>query len=418
MEELAEVPTAIWILAGVGLIGIIAALIDLAFHDVKQLPKVAWAVIIIVVSFPIGAVLYLTLGRVSGPRQRSAAPGAEPHGTEAIAATNAPSPDDHAPVPEDTPAGISAAPRILERRDGRSVTVETRPTIVATQGLGKRYGDLWALREVDLQVPQGATYGLIGPNGAGKTTMLSILAGLRRPTDGAINVEVARSQIAVVVDTPHFEPWLTAREVVDLARNLTAADQPPSRVERVLEQVKLADSIDRRVGGFSRGMLQRVGLAAGLVGEPRLLILDEPSAALDPAGRREVLDLIGGLAGSTTVILSTHVLADVQQVCDVVGVIDHGELRFQGPIEELLARTSTVYGLHVRGETQELRARLLDQDWVNEVTEPAPGRLRMVVSDATEAERHVPALVASAGVGLASFSPATDLETAFLELTS
>ena len=419
MEELAELPTAVWVLAGVGLIGMVATLIDLAFHDVKQLPKGAWAAIIVLVSFPIGAVLYLTLGRVAGPRQRTSVPDADTGVAAASATTTAPGSGADVAGSETVPsAQITAAPRVLERRDGRTVTIETRPTIVATEGLGKRYGDLWALREVDLKVPQGATYGLIGPNGAGKTTMLSILAGLRRPTDGTINVEVARSEVAVVVDTPHFEPWLTAREVVDLARTLTAPDQPPAQVERVLEQVKLTESIDRRVGGFSRGMLQRVGLAAGLVGDPQLLILDEPSAALDPAGRREVLDLIGGLAGSTTVILSTHVLADVQQVCDVVGVIDHGELRFQGPIEELLARTSTAYGLHVRGDTRELRDRLLEQDWVTELTEPAPGRLRMVVSDATQAERHIPSLVAAAGVGLASFSPATDLETAFLELTS
>jgi ABC-2 type transport system ATP-binding protein len=289
---------------------------------------------------------------------------------------------------------------------------------VSTDALGKRYGDTVALRDVDLVVPRGSTYGLIGPNGAGKTTMLSILAGLRRPTEGQVHLEVPRAKVAVVVDTPHFEPWLTAREVVDLARNLTAEDLPEARVEEVLHQVGLPDAIDRRVGGFSRGMLQRVGLAAGLVGHPELLILDEPSAALDPAGRREVLDLIGSLAGTTTVILSTHVLADVQQVCDVVGVIDHGSLRFQGAIGDLLARTSTVYALHVRDGSAELRSKLADLPWVSEVTEPAPGRLRVVVSDATEAEREVPVLVAAAGVSLASFAPATDLETAFLELTS
>lgn len=406
MEELAEVPTAIWVLAGVGVVGIVVTLIDLAFHDVKQLPKGAWAAIIVLLSFPIGAILYLTLGRVAGPR-----------GQEPATAADATSPQ-----PRDDPA--ARAPLLDHALSSPSATppdatgIMQRPSIVRTEALGKRYADTWALREVNLQVPRGTTYGLIGPNGAGKTTLLSILAGLRRPTDGDIHFDIDRSRMGVVVDTPHFEPWLTAREVVDLARQLTASELPAQRVEEVLDRVGLRDAIDRRVGGFSRGMLQRVGLAAGLVGAPEVLILDEPSSALDPAGRREVLDLIGGLAGSTTVILSTHVLADVQQVCDVVGVIDHGQLRFQGPIEELLARTSTVYGLHVRGETGPLRSLIAEQDWVTELTEPAPGRLRLVVADATRAEQRIPSLVAEAGVALASFAPATDLEAAFLELTS
>src|SRR5690606_25986948 len=127
------------------------------------------------------------------------------------------------------------------------------------------------------------TYGLIGPNGAGKTTMLSILAGLRRPTEGDFHLDVDKRDVGVVVDTPQFEPWLTGREVIDLARNLTAPDLPVDRVDAVLEEVGLAAAADRHVGGYSRGMLQRLGLAGGLVGDPQLLILDEPSSALDPA---------------------------------------------------------------------------------------------------------------------------------------
>jgi ABC-2 type transport system ATP-binding protein len=404
LEELAGLPPAIWILVGAGVVGIIATLIDLWLHDVRHLPRGAWAVIIVVISFPIGALLYLTLGRVPGPR------------TDLVDAEVGAGAD--AAVREPGGGGGSAARIVSDAEVARASPVDDRTLIVTTEALGKQYRDLWALRNVELRVPYGSTYGLIGPNGAGKTTMLSLLAGLRHATTGTIHVDVERSQVAVVVDTPRFEPWLTAREVVDLARNLTADDLPPERVEQVLEEVWLTEAIDRRVGGFSRGMLQRVGLASGLVGRPQLLILDEPSSALDPAGRREVLDLIGSLAGATTVILSTHVLADVQQVCDIVGVIDHGQLRFQGPIQELLARTSTVYALHVRGEAGGLRSQLAEQPWITEVTEPAPGRLRLMVSDATRAERDVPALVAASGLSLASFTPATDLETAFLELTS
>jgi ABC-2 type transport system ATP-binding protein len=239
--------------------------------------------------------------------------------------------------------------------------------------VGKVYGDAVALADVDLLVPRGATYGLIGPNGAGKTTMLSILAGLRRPTTGEVHLGVERHRIASLVDTPLFEPWLTAREVVDLARHLVAADLPEDRVEVALAEVGLTDAADRRTGGFSRGMLQRLGLAACLVGDPDVLLLDEPSSALDPAGRREVLDLIGQLSHTKTVVLPTHILGDVQQVCDVVGVIDHGHLRYQGPIQQLLARTSAVYAVHVRPRPNSSRTSRLNRGWRRWRSSPRAG---------------------------------------------
>ena len=378
-------------LAAVGVIALAAmavCLIDLTRRDVRHLPKWAWALVIVLANFPIGAIVYLVVGRIP--------PGSTPQ-------TTVPTLEPAAPmVPPDTPAA-----RAL---DG--------PTVIRTNALGKRYGDTDALADVDLAVPRGATYGLIGPNGAGKTTMLSILAGLRRPTSGTIDLAVPRRSLGVLVDTPQFEPWLTAREVVDLARHLTAPDLPRERVDEVLIEAGLADALDRRNGGFSRGMLQRLGLAACLVGDPEVLVLDEPSSALDPAGRREVLDLIGRLAHTKTVLLSTHILSDVQQVCDVVGVIDHGRLRYQGPLAELLAHTSSAYALHVRGDTAPLIEDLRRQPWADEVVEQAPGRLRLVVSDAARAESDVPALLADSKSSLVSFYPATDLETAFLELTS
>jgi ABC-2 type transport system ATP-binding protein len=148
-----------------------------------------------------------------------------------------------------------------------------------------------------------------------------------------------------------------------------------------------------------------------------VLLLDEPSSALDPAGRREVLDLVGRLGHTKTVVLSTHILGDVQQVCDTVGVIDKGRLRYQGTVSELLARTGSAYALHVRTPIDGLVPTLREMKWATEVLEQAPGRLRLVVSDAAQAERDVPRIVADHGLQLVSFNPATDLETAFLELT-
>lgn len=391
-----SVPPALWGVIVLVVVAIVATLVDLSRHEVRHLPRWAWGLIVVLGNFPLGAIAYFVLGRI--PRSAKG---------DAGSATR----------PDPPP---SAAMRLDEPAPGarRAPAVPTGPAVISTTGLGKAYGETVALADVDLEVPQGATYGLIGPNGAGKTTMLSILAGLRRPTSGDLHLDVPRQSLGVLVDTPQFEPWLTAREVVDLARHLTAPNLPVQRVEQVLHEAGLSESAGRRVGGFSRGMLQRLGLAACLVGDPQVLLLDEPSSALDPAGRRDVLDLVGRLAHTRTVVLSTHILADVQQVCDTVGVIDRGRLRFQGPLADLLARTSSAYLLHVRDPGDGLVAALDAQSWTSEVVEQAPGRLRLVVTDAARAEQEVPRLLVAHGQQLVGFHPATDLETAFLELTS
>ena len=393
----AEVPTAVWaIVAAIVLIDL-AVLVDLALHDVRHLPRWAWAVIIVVVTFPVGVGAYFVLGRV--PRGE--------HAEVAVAPASPELTEDPAPAP---PAHATPRPRPVPAPD--------RPPALVTRGLTKTYGETVALDAVDLVVPAGSIYGLVGPNGAGKTTLLSLLAGLRRPTRGHVDLSVPRQSVGVLVDTPQFEPWLTARDVVDLARHLTAPGLPRERTIEALGHVGLADAVDRRVGGFSRGMLQRLGLAACLVGDPEVLILDEPSSALDPAGRREVLDLIGDLGQRGTVVLSTHILAEAQQVCDTVGVIDRGHLRFQGPLDDLLARTRSAFSLQVTPPAGPLVAALRAQPWAVEVTESAPGRLRLTVSDAAQAQRAIPGLLTEHDAPLAAFNPATDLETAFLELTT
>jgi ABC-2 type transport system ATP-binding protein len=390
-----DLPTtiALTIVVAAALAIVVACLVDLSRREVRHLPKWAWALVIVLGNVPVGPLVYVLVGRI-------------PAGEEPAAEL----PPPPAPGAAAAPTTPTVAPEVVWQGGSDAV--------ITTRGLGKRYGDTDALLDVDLDVPRGATYGLIGPNGAGKTTMLSILAGLRRPTSGSLDLSVPRTAIGTLVDTPQFEPWLTAREVVDLARHLTAPHLPPARVTEVLVEVGLGDALDRRTGGFSRGMLQRLGLAACLVGDPDVLIMDEPSSALDPAGRREVLDLIGRLAHTKTVLLSTHILSDVQQVCDVVGVIDAGRLRYQGPLADLLAATSTSFALHVRGDTSGLVAQLARRGWVLDVAEGAPGRLRLTVADADRAEREVPELLAHEGLALVSFYPATDLESAFLELTS
>ncbi|MEV6966011.1 ABC transporter ATP-binding protein [Hamadaea sp. NPDC051192] len=295
--------------------------------------------------------------------------------------------------------------------------------IVQTAGLTKRYGTHAALDGVDLSVPPGSVYGLVGPNGAGKTTLLGILAGLRRPTSGEIGVSAARSRVAMLPDTPQFDPWLTGREVVLLAAHLAAGPggRPVTaeRADAVLADSGLADAADRRVGGYSRGMLQRLGFAATIVGDPELLLLDEPASALDPIGRREVLDLIARLRGRATVVFSSHILADVQEVCDRIGIMRDGRLLFQGTVEDLLVgRATPAYRVRLRGGAPEVEARLRDQPWVTDVR-PETGGLLVGVRTVTDAETHLAGVLAAAGAQVISLGPReADLEDVFLELMS
>ena len=204
--------------------------------------------------------------------------------------------------------------------------------VLEISGLTKAYGKLVAVAGLDLRLDQGTIHGLVGPNGSGKTTMLSIVSGLRRKTSGEVTFGVPPNKVMLMPDTPDFFPLLTAREMVDLARYPFRKDVSEKSVAQVIELVGLADSIDRRVGGFSRGMKQRLGLATTLIGEPQLLLLDEPCSALDPLGRREILDAILQLKSKSTVLFSTHILSDVEAVCDSVTVINHGKALYEGTV--------------------------------------------------------------------------------------
>jgi len=295
--------------------------------------------------------------------------------------------------------------------------------ILATEGLVKRYGRHTALDGVDLAVSEGHVYGLVGPNGAGKTTLLAVLAGLRRPSAGRVRIGLPRDRLAVLPDTPQFDPWLTGREVVALAVGLASPGSPappPARVDEVLADAGLAEAAGRRVGGYSRGMLQRLGIAATVVGEPALLLLDEPASALDPAGRREVLDLIAHQRGRATVVLSSHVLGDVQEVCDTIGILRAGRLLYQGPLETLLVGQAVpAYRVQLRGPVEPVIASLREEEWVDRVGLTAPGWLRVAVRSQADAERFLAGALARGGARVVSLAAeAPDLEDVFLELTS
>ena len=302
---------------------------------------------------------------------------------------------------------------------------------VATVGLVRDYGHGAGLHGVDLSVPRTGVYGLVGPNGAGKTTLLSILAGLRRADAGEVRLEVDPGRVAVCPDTPEFEPWLTAAEVVRQSRGLAAGrrggaggpggptTQSADTPAEILAQVGLAEAAGRRAGGFSRGMAQRLGLAAALALDPQLLILDEPTSALDPAGRAEMLALVARLGRDRTVIVSSHALADVQRVAETVGVLDRGRLLFQGPVRALIDEfLKPAWEIRVRGGAGRLGGLLRRRAWVTSVAVHDDESVRVEAADTASGERELPRVIAEAGAALISFHPVdADLEAAFLALT-
>ena len=217
------------------------------------------------------------------------------------------------------------------------------PVALAVRGLAKRYGSVEALKGVDLEVGEGELVGLLGPNGAGKSTLVKIAVGLVRPSGGHAEVagaragtRAARASLGYLAELFRFPGWYTADEVLELHQRLSGSRGGAAERCRLLELVALADAADRRVDGMSKGMQQRLGVAQALVGEPRVLLLDEPTSALDPVGRRTVRLLLEELRGrGVSVLLNSHLLSEIELVCDRVAILLGGELVAAGTPAEL-----------------------------------------------------------------------------------
>jgi len=310
-----------------------------------------------------------------------------------------------------------------------TVTRPDEPAAIELRGLTKRFGDAIALDGVDLVVRPGMVFGFLGRNGAGKTTALRILSGLARPTAGTARVlghdveratDAIRARIGFLPDVPGFYPWMTAREYLEFAGRLFGLDKATldARATALLEMAGLA-SVTTRVGGFSRGMKQRLGIAQALINAPSLLMLDEPTSALDPIGRREVLEMVASLRGRTTVFFSTHILADVERVCDAVAILERGRVVASAGVAELTAR-ATANRLIVEVEDSVAAAAvagaLAGRAWLKSIE--TDGRaLHLAVSDLPSAQREIPAAIAAAGMALRRFEIGeTSLEDVFVEL--
>ncbi|HYZ52964.1 MAG TPA: ABC transporter ATP-binding protein [Streptosporangiaceae bacterium] len=291
---------------------------------------------------------------------------------------------------------------------------------VRTAGLTKRYGTVAALEGVDLDVPEGALFGLVGPNGSGKTTLLETLAGLRRPSAGTVTLPGPAGVVAYCPDVAEMEPWLTAIEVLDAAVGLLGASRCRGDLQAALKRVGLADVAGRRVGGFSRGMTTRLNIAAALIGDPAVILIDEPAAALDPAGRAEILGLVASLAPATTVVVSSHDLADVEAVCDHVGILTGGRLLYQGPIAQLLANAATPsWQLVVRPPTEPTLTALGGSCWAASVEQTRPGEIEFTSPDPEAVEANLAGLLAGCAARVVSLSPMRpSFEQIFLALTA
>jgi ABC-2 type transport system ATP-binding protein len=311
---------------------------------------------------------------------------------------------------------------------------ESADAAVATTGLTKRYGGIVALDRLTLTVPSGSIFGFLGPNGAGKTTTLRLLTGLATATAGTGTVagvriggtggDLARN-IGYLDQDPRFYGWMRGRELLNLVGELHGLHGAAlrQRVGEVLEIVGMTEAAHRRIGGYSGGMRQRLGIGQALINQPRVLFLDEPVSSLDPEGRRDVLEIISRLRGTATVFMSTHILNDVERVCDRVAILNLGHLVVEGPIDELLDRyAQPIYELEPEpqqpGSIERLAGVLRGQAWAREIR-TTPDTVRVFVNDPRVAGPAILPLVVSSGVNLVRYERARpSLEDVFLRLVA
>jgi len=299
-------------------------------------------------------------------------------------------------------------------RDG-----ERSPVPVRLHHITKRYGSITAVDDLSFEIRAGAVTGFLGPNGAGKTTTLRVLLGLAEPTAGTAIIHGCRyaelddplGTVGALLETATFHPWRSARNHLRILAS--AAGIAGERVDDVLRRVGLAEAADRRVGGFSLGMRQRLGLAAALLGRPRLLVLDEPANGLDPDGIRWLRDLLRGYAADgNSVLISSHLLSEVAQTVDDVVIIAGGRTRAQCSLHELETRATETVKVR-SAQATELHGRLAALG----IEASATGPDRLTVTGTTaDAVGEIAALAGIALSGMTTTS--SDLEAIFLELTS
>ncbi len=304
---------------------------------------------------------------------------------------------------------------------------------IRCQELTRYYGEVKALDHLNLEVPKGSIFGFLGRNGAGKTTTMRLLTGLAKPTAGRAWIDgietthgnpSAGNAFGYLPQQPVFYGWMRGWEYLDYVGQLykMPAARRKERIAEVLEQMGLTTAAKRRIAGFSGGMKQRLGIAQAILHEPQVLLLDEPTSSLDPAGRYEVLDWIHSLNGTTTVFLSSHILGDIERICDQVAILHQGKLIKVGDRESILSEYSTnTVELQVDVGTEEALAQfctsLQQQAWVESCSHHERNA-RILISDKAAAKQQLLALVVQANLSLTRLEwDRPTLEEVFLELS-
>jgi ABC-2 type transport system ATP-binding protein len=305
--------------------------------------------------------------------------------------------------------------------------------VISTERLSRSFGEVQALKSLDLRVPQKSIFAFLGPNGAGKTTTIKMLLCLLKPTGGSgkiFGLDIVRDSVDIranigyLPQDPRFYEHMTARQTLEYtARFFYTGPQAEieKRVSEMIELVGLQSKADQPIKGFSGGERQRLGIAQAEVNYPDLLILDEPAANLDPQGRRDVLDVMSRIRKYATIFYCTHILDDVQRVSDQVAIVNQGELVTQGSIEELLAgKGDLIYSVNLKGDAQSAYNQVNQQTWVTGIEVSQEGdqtTWQVSVTDKAAAEDQLMSLLISSGLKVSNFSrKAQNLEDVFINI--
>lgn len=306
---------------------------------------------------------------------------------------------------------------------------------IVTEKLTRKYDQRAVVNSLDLEVPENTVFGFLGPNGAGKSTTMKMLTGQIKPTSGkawVAGVEVSqksletKQQIGYLTEMPNFYNWMRGQEMLEFVGELFGLS-PADRRARAKELLKLVDldkAANQKIGGYSGGMRQRLGIAQALVNRPRVVFLDEPVSALDPIGRRDVLKLLDEIRQEATVFMSSHVLADVDRVCEYVAILNQGNLIAAGRTTELKERyAQPAIEIELEGgpaASQQLAYLLQGESWVKKIVPQYNGRLRVELAGENrvhEAGQRLPRLVAENNLTLLTFQTAVpNLEDVFMQL--
>jgi ABC-2 type transport system ATP-binding protein len=305
-------------------------------------------------------------------------------------------------------------------------------TAIKTENLSKIYGTVKAVTNLNLEVADNVVFGFLGPNGAGKTTTVRLLTGFSRPTSGRAwiagekldggNLQL-QAKTGLLPDVPAFYSWMSGREFLHFVGELHHLQEAEikKRTDELLELVELKQAANRNIGGYSRGMRQRLGIAQALINRPRVLFMDEPTSALDPIGRKEILSLVRNLRETATIFMSTHILSDVERVCDQVGIIDKGKLLTVSTVEGLQKKYArSIFEMEFAEDPTSFLETIKKIPWLAEpelVTGNGVPLIRVRAVDIDRAGKELPRLASDSGLTLHRYElMLPDLEEIFVKI--